>query len=166
MSGRAAILSLAVLFTGQAVLASLSGAEEGKMEDRVTRIEAEGLVRMVQDGRRAVADRAVYERAEEKVVLTGSPKVWEDKNVVSGREITVFLDEDRHPIALLANYALHYVGPTSEGDLTISADSFGAFDRAIQRMAGRQFVGIMSGGHHFMETPIGDQVTVWALPAE
>ena len=31
---------------------------------------------------------------------------------------------------------------------------------------GRQFVGLMSGGHHFMETPIGDQVTVWALPSE
>jgi len=31
---------------------------------------------------------------------------------------------------------------------------------------GRQFVGIMSGRHHFMETPIGDQVTVWALPSE
>ena len=30
---------------------------------------------------------------------------------------------------------------------------------------GREFVGIMSGGHHFMETPVGDQVTVWALPA-
>ncbi len=29
---------------------------------------------------------------------------------------------------------------------------------------GKQFVGIMTGGHHFMETPIGDQVTVWALP--
>lgn len=98
MSGRAAILSLAVLFAGQAVLASLSGAEDGKMEDRVTRIEAEGRVRMVQDGRRAVAERAVYERAEEKVVLTGSPKVWEDKNVVSGREITVFLDEDRSEV--------------------------------------------------------------------
>ena len=68
------------------------------MEDRVTRIEAEGGVRMVQDGRRAVADRAVYERAEEKVVLTGNPKVWEDKNVVSGREITVFLDEDRSEV--------------------------------------------------------------------
>ena len=53
---------------------------------------------MVQDGRRAVADRAVYERAEEKVVLTGNPKVWEDKNVVSGREITVFLDEDRSEV--------------------------------------------------------------------
>ncbi len=68
------------------------------MEDRVTRIEAEGRVQMVQDGRRAVADRAVYERAEEKVVLTGNPRVWEDKNVVSGREITVFLDEDRSEV--------------------------------------------------------------------
>jgi len=29
---------------------------------------------------------------------------------------------------------------------------------------GRQFVGIMAGGHHFMETPIGDSVLVWALP--
>ena len=31
---------------------------------------------------------------------------------------------------------------------------------------GRQFVGIMAGGHHFMETPIGDHVLVWALPPE
>ncbi len=31
---------------------------------------------------------------------------------------------------------------------------------------GREFVGLMSGGHHFMETPIGDEVTVWALPSE
>jgi quinoprotein glucose dehydrogenase len=29
---------------------------------------------------------------------------------------------------------------------------------------GKQFVGIMAGGHHFMETPIGDYVIVWALP--
>lgn len=29
---------------------------------------------------------------------------------------------------------------------------------------GRHFVGIMAGGHHFMETPIGDHVLVWALP--
>ncbi len=33
-------------------------------------------------------------------------------------------------------------------------------------VSGRQFVGIMSGGHHFMETPVGDQVTVWALPQQ
>ena len=31
---------------------------------------------------------------------------------------------------------------------------------------GKQFVGLMTGGHHFMETPIGDQVIAWALPDE
>ncbi|KKB12728.1 glucose dehydrogenase [Devosia geojensis] len=29
---------------------------------------------------------------------------------------------------------------------------------------GRQFIAIAPGGHHFMETPIGDQVIAWALP--
>jgi quinoprotein glucose dehydrogenase len=29
---------------------------------------------------------------------------------------------------------------------------------------GRQYVAIMAGGHHFMETPIGDYVIAWALP--
>lgn len=29
---------------------------------------------------------------------------------------------------------------------------------------GRTYVGIMAGGHHFMETPVGDSVLVWALP--
>ena len=30
---------------------------------------------------------------------------------------------------------------------------------------GRQYVAIMAGGHHFMETPIGDAVIAYALPA-
>ncbi|WP_247658064.1 membrane-bound PQQ-dependent dehydrogenase, glucose/quinate/shikimate family [Aquabacter sp. L1I39] len=30
---------------------------------------------------------------------------------------------------------------------------------------GRQYVVIMTGGHHFMETPIGDEVIAYALPA-
>ena len=29
---------------------------------------------------------------------------------------------------------------------------------------GRQFLVLMTGGHHFMETPRGDQVIAWALP--
>ena len=36
--------------------------------------------------------------------------------------------------------------------------------RSPMRSDGKQYVGIMAGGHHFMETPIGDYVTVWALP--
>ena len=47
------------------------------------------------------------------------------------------------PIAAIANYSLHYVG----GDgLTISADYFGAFAEALQRMAGSRFVAIMANG--------------------
>ncbi|MGX1097779.1 membrane-bound PQQ-dependent dehydrogenase, glucose/quinate/shikimate family [Amorphus sp. MBR-141] len=33
-------------------------------------------------------------------------------------------------------------------------------------VGGRQFVAIMAGGHHFMETPIGDSVVAWALPQQ
>lgn len=50
------------------------------------------------------------------------------------------------PIAVLANYALHYVGGPSEIDTTITADYFGAFDRALQRLAGADFVAIMLNG--------------------
>ncbi|MBC7137569.1 MAG: PQQ-binding-like beta-propeller repeat protein [Defluviimonas sp.] len=30
--------------------------------------------------------------------------------------------------------------------------------------SGRQFVALAPGGHHFMETPVGDHVIAWALP--
>lgn len=53
------------------------------------------------------------------------------------------------PLALLANYSLHYVGGVGSGDL--SADYYGAFADRIQQLLGadRQdppFVGIMSNG--------------------
>ena len=53
------------------------------------------------------------------------------------------------PIALLANYSLHYVGPGKPG--TISADYFGVFADRIQQLLGADrmdppFVGIMSNG--------------------
>ncbi|MFT5471643.1 MAG: neutral ceramidase [Verrucomicrobiales bacterium] len=50
------------------------------------------------------------------------------------------------PLALLANYGLHYVGGTGRGQ--ISADYFGAFAVRIQQLLGAEdtFVGIMSNG--------------------
>jgi neutral ceramidase len=56
---------------------------------------------------------------------------------------------DGRPLALLANYSLHYVGGVGPGDL--SADYYGAFADRIQQLLGadRQdppFVGIMSNG--------------------
>lgn len=53
-------------------------------------------------------------------------------------------DGERRPIGLLANYSLHYVGgPYAE---SISADYFGYFDRALQRLAGEECVAIMANG--------------------
>lgn len=61
-------------------------------------------------------------------------------------EVLVLAVQDRRgrPIALLANYSLHYVGTGEE--TAVSADYFGYFDRALQRLAGQQFVGIMANG--------------------
>jgi quinoprotein glucose dehydrogenase len=34
----------------------------------------------------------------------------------------------------------------------------------VYEQGGREYVVLMTGGHHFMKTPIGDQVIAWALP--
>ena len=54
--------------------------------------------------------------------------------------------EDGTPIALLANYSLHYVGGIPAGQ--VSADYFGEFARIVQERlgAGDEFVGILSNG--------------------
>ena len=56
---------------------------------------------------------------------------------------------DGRPIALLANYSLHYVGPSAGS--VLSADYFGVFADRIQELLGADrldppFVGIMSNG--------------------
>lgn len=56
---------------------------------------------------------------------------------------------DGRPLALLANYSLHYVGGVRSGD--VSADYFGYFAKFIQQKLGATdqtppFVGIMSNG--------------------
>ena len=58
--------------------------------------------------------------------------------------LLALLDADDQPIAALTNYSLHYVGGPFA--TSISADYFGAFDRALQRMAGSEFVAIMMNG--------------------
>jgi hypothetical protein len=71
--------------------------------------------------------------------------------------LLAFVDAELQPIAALANYALHYVGGAygasgSVGgnatpvDLSITADYFGAFDRAFSRMVGRDLVAVMMNG--------------------
>ncbi len=63
--------------------------------------------------------------------------------------ISAVRSADGKPLALLANYSLHYVGGTGGGD--VSADYYGAFADRVQQLLGADrldppFVGIMSNG--------------------
>jgi lipopolysaccharide export system protein LptA len=64
-------------------------------QENIERIEAEGRVKVVQGKKTATADHAVYQRAEETVVLTGHPETWEEGVRIQGSKITILLKEQR-----------------------------------------------------------------------
>jgi len=67
-------------------------AEGGKELKEVVAI---GHVRITQQDKIAVADKAIFLNNERKIILTGNPKVWQGKDTVSGDRIIYYLDEDR-----------------------------------------------------------------------
>ncbi len=63
---------------------------------RVLRAISTGAVRIItRDCRTGTARRAEYYDLEQRVVLIGNARVWQDDNVVSGDTITIYLSEDR-----------------------------------------------------------------------
>jgi outer membrane protein assembly factor BamD len=65
---------------------------EGKGIERVIAI---GNVKVQQGLRVANCQRAVFHNPEQKVLLTGDPKVWEGENMVSGEEIIFDIAQNR-----------------------------------------------------------------------
>ena len=61
----------------------------------VSKIEAIGRVKIERDAGNATCQKAVYYRDEDKIVLTGDPVAWDKGTRVSGKKITLFLNEDR-----------------------------------------------------------------------
>lgn len=59
------------------------------------RVEAIGHVKIRQENSHATCQKAVYFSAEEKIVMTGDPVAWEKGTRVSGRQITIYLAEER-----------------------------------------------------------------------
>jgi len=66
--------------------------EDGKGIDRVT---AGGNVKIQQGLRIAHCQKAIFYNREQKVVLTGDPKVMEGDNIVSGDEIVFDIEKNR-----------------------------------------------------------------------
>ncbi len=64
--------------------------------DRIIRTVSVGNVRIVtKDCRMGSAKRAEYYDAEQRVVLIGNARVWQEDNVVTGDRITIYLAEER-----------------------------------------------------------------------
>jgi lipopolysaccharide export system protein LptA len=93
-----------VVFTGNVVARQANSVQHAdRMEvyldekgDRILRIVSTGNVRIVtRDCRTGSARRAEYHDLEQRVVLSGNARVWQDDNVVSGDTITIYISQDR-----------------------------------------------------------------------
>ncbi len=64
--------------------------------ERILRTVSTGNVRIItRDCRTGTARRAEYHDLEQRVVLSGNARVWQEDNVVSGESITIWLSQDR-----------------------------------------------------------------------
>ena len=65
--------------------------------NKIKQVIATGNVRFQDGARHAVAERADYYEADQKLVLVGNPRAWDsdEQNELTGDEIIVFLEEAR-----------------------------------------------------------------------
>ncbi len=93
-----------VVFTGNVVARQNNSVQYAeRMEvyldeagDKILRTVSTGAVRIItRDCRTGTARRAEYYDLEQRVVLIGNARVWQEDNVVSGDTITMFLSQDR-----------------------------------------------------------------------
>lgn len=67
--------------------------------ERVLRIVSTGNVKIVtEDCRTGTARRAEYYDDDQRLILIGDAKVWQEDNVVTGEEIEMFLADDRSTV--------------------------------------------------------------------
>jgi lipopolysaccharide export system protein LptA len=93
-----------VVFTGNVVARQNSSVQYAdRMEvyldekgDRILRTVSTGNVRIItKDCRTGTAQRAEYHDLEQRVVLLGNARVWQEDNVVTGESIVIYLSQDR-----------------------------------------------------------------------
>ncbi len=66
--------------------------------DEISNAEAFGAVRIVQSERRAQADHAIYDAKGGRLILDGNPKVFQHNDLISGKTITYYLDQDKSEV--------------------------------------------------------------------
>lgn len=64
----------------------------------LSRAEAFGNVRILQGARQASGAHAVYEPKQARIILDGAPKVTQGGDVISGKVITYYVNEQRSEV--------------------------------------------------------------------
>jgi len=64
-------------------------------QSKIEKIIARGNVKINQTNRTATCQEATFFQLRQQVVMTGKPKVWQNKNIITGDKITIFIKEDR-----------------------------------------------------------------------
>lgn len=85
----------------------------------VEKVEAFGNVRISQGNRLAQAGHAVYDSKAGKIILDANPKMFQGENVVTGKVITYFVDDQRSVVT---------GGPNERVDVIIHPGSKGKND--------------------------------------
>ena len=75
---------------GDRLVISYGGAGQ-----ELTRVEAFGNVRILQGTRQASGAHAIYDPKSARIFLDGSPKVVQGEDVITGRLITYYVNEQR-----------------------------------------------------------------------
>ena len=70
-------------------------AEHSKKAGTIERIEAEGNVRFLQEGKEIKAAKATLFNLEQRVVFSGGTVMQHGSNIIHGETITVYLNENR-----------------------------------------------------------------------
>jgi lipopolysaccharide export system protein LptA len=61
----------------------------------INKVEASGNVKMSQENRIATGKKLIFFNPEQKIVMTGKPKIWQGDNLISCEKVTVLLEEDK-----------------------------------------------------------------------
>lgn len=64
----------------------------------ISSAEVFGNVRIIQGERRAQADHGIYDAQHAVITLDGSPKVFQNRDTISGKTIKYYLDQDKSEV--------------------------------------------------------------------
>ncbi len=71
----------------------------GEKNGAVEKVEAFGNVRIIQLNRTGFADQALYDSRNGRITLTGTPRVVQGGDSISGKVITYFVDDEKSEVS-------------------------------------------------------------------